>query len=62
MNNPEYILNEVNKGIKMGMDSISNISGKVTNSNLKKDLQFQSKMKGDKSECKLPTNKTSTHL
>ena len=41
MNNPEYILNEVNKGIKMGMDSISNISEKVTNSNLKKDLQFQ---------------------
>ena len=41
MNNPEYILNEVNKGIKMGMDSISNISEKVTNTNLKKDLQFQ---------------------
>ena len=41
MNNPEYILNEVNKGIKMGMDSISSISEKVTNSNLKKDLQFQ---------------------
>ena len=41
MNNPEYILNEVNKGIKMGMDSISNISEKVTDSNLKQDLQFQ---------------------
>ena len=25
MNRPEYILNEINKGIKMGMDSISSI-------------------------------------
>lgn len=41
MDNSEYILNEVNKGIKMGMDSISNISEKVQDSNLKKDLQFQ---------------------
>lgn len=41
MNNSEYILNEVNKGIKMGMDSISNISEKVQDSNLKRDLQFQ---------------------
>lgn len=41
MDNSEYILNEVNKGIKMGMDSISNISEKVQDSNFKKDLQFQ---------------------
>lgn len=41
MDNSEYILNEVNKGIKMGMDSISNISEKVKDSNFKKDLQFQ---------------------
>lgn len=41
MNRPEYILNEVNKGIKMGMDSISNIAEKVTNENLKDELQCQ---------------------
>lgn len=41
MDNSEYILNEVNKGIKMGMDSISTISEKVTDSKLKNDLQFQ---------------------
>ncbi|MCI8444125.1 MAG: hypothetical protein HFJ37_02995 [Clostridia bacterium] len=41
MNNEEYILTEVNKGIKMGMDSISTISDKVQDSNLKQDLQFQ---------------------
>ena len=29
MNNNRYILNELNKGIKMGMDSISNVSEKV---------------------------------
>lgn len=41
MNRPEYILNEVNKGIKMGMDSISTIAEKVTDDKLKEDLQFQ---------------------
>lgn len=41
MDNSKYILNEVNKGIKMGMDSISNISEKVQDQNFKKDLQFQ---------------------
>lgn len=41
MDSSQYILNEVNKGIKMGMDSISNISDKVQNSDFKKDLQFQ---------------------
>ena len=41
MDRPEYILNEVNKGIKMGMDSISTISEKVTDSNFKDDLQYE---------------------
>ena len=41
MDSLEYILNEVNKGIKMGMDSISNISDKVQDNNLRQDLQFQ---------------------
>lgn len=41
MYNDEYILNEVNKGIKMGMDSISTIADKVQDSNLKNDLEFQ---------------------
>ena len=39
--NTQYILNEVNKGIKMGMDSISNISEKVQSQDLKNDLKFQ---------------------
>lgn len=41
MDRPEYILNEINKGIKMGMDSISTISEKVIDTNLKDDLQFE---------------------
>lgn len=41
MDNPGYILNEINKGIKMGMDSISTISEKVTDTKLKDDLLFQ---------------------
>ena len=41
MNRPEYILNEVNKGIKMGMDSISSIAEKVTYDQLKDDLQSE---------------------
>lgn len=40
-NNTQYILNEVNKGIKMGMDSISTISEKVQSQDLKNDLKFQ---------------------
>ena len=32
------ILNEINKAAKMGMDSISNISEKVQNSDFKNDL------------------------
>ena len=39
--NTQYILNEVNKGIKMGMDSISTISEKVQSQDLKNDLEFQ---------------------
>ena len=41
MNRPEYILNELNKGIKMGMDSISSIAEKVTDDQLKDDLQSE---------------------
>ena len=41
MENSQYILNEINKGIKMGMDSISTISEKVQSTELKQDLHFQ---------------------
>ena len=41
MDNPQYVLNEINKGIKMGMDSISTISEKVEDNNFKDDLLFQ---------------------
>ena len=41
MDRPEYILNEINKGIKMGMDSISTIAEKVTDDQLKDDLQSE---------------------
>lgn len=41
MDNPQYVLNEINKGIKMGMDSISTISEKVEDKNFKNDLLFQ---------------------
>lgn len=41
MDSPEYILNEINKGIKMGMDSISTISEKIGDGNFKDDLLFQ---------------------
>ena len=41
MDRPEYILNEINKGIKMGMDSISNISEKVQDERFKQDLKYQ---------------------
>lgn len=41
MDNNAYVLNEVNKGIKMGMDSISNVSEKVQEQNFKEDLQYQ---------------------
>lgn len=41
MESPGYILNEINKGIKMGMDSISNVSEKVQEDDFKKALKFQ---------------------
>ena len=41
MDNPQYVLNQINKGIKMGMDSISTISEKVEDNNFKDDLLFQ---------------------
>lgn len=41
MDSPGYILNEINKGIKMGMDSISTVSEKVQDDDLKKNLKFQ---------------------
>ena len=41
MENEQYILNTVNKGLKMGMDSISTISEKVGDQNFKDDLIYQ---------------------
>ena len=41
MDNPQYVLNEINKGIKMGIDSISTISEKVEDNTFKNDLLFQ---------------------
>ena len=41
MDNNHYILNELNKGIKMGMDSISNVSEKVQDDRFKQDLKYQ---------------------
>lgn len=41
MEDSKYVLDEVNKGIKMGMDSISNISEKIQDSQFKNDLQFE---------------------
>ena len=41
MDQPQYILNQINQGIKMGMDSISNVSEKVQDSRLKDELLFQ---------------------
>lgn len=41
MDQPQYILNQVNQAIKMGMDSISNVSEKVQDSRLKDELLFQ---------------------
>ena len=36
-----YVLNEVHKGAKMGMDSISTVSEKVSEPNFKDNLSFQ---------------------
>lgn len=40
MEDPRSVLNEINTGIKMGMDSISTISEKVSDQNFKDDLQY----------------------
>lgn len=42
-----YVLNEVHKGAKMGIDSISTISEKVSEPNLKDNLSFQYTQYGD---------------
>lgn len=42
-----YVLNEVHKGAKMGMDSISSVSEKVSEPNLKDNLSFQYTQYGD---------------
>ena len=47
MDSPGYILNEINKGIKMGMDSISTVSEKVSEPNFKDNLSFQYTQYGD---------------
>ena len=41
MNNENYVLNEINKGIKMGMDSISFVSEKVEDSQFKQVLDTE---------------------
>ncbi len=41
MDRPEYILDELTKGIKMGMDSISTISEEVCDKKLKQELASQ---------------------
>ena len=41
MDNPQFILNEINKGIKMGMDAISNITDKVEDTEFKDLLLFE---------------------
>ena len=41
MDTNRYILNELNKGIKMGIDSISNVSQKVQDDRFKEDLKYQ---------------------
>lgn len=42
-----YVLNEVHKGAKMGMDSISTVSQKVSEPNFKDNLSFQYTQYGD---------------
>ena len=41
MDNSKYILNEISKGLQMGMDSISNITPKIGDKNFKDDLLYQ---------------------
>ena len=47
MDNSKYVLNEVGKGLQMGMDSISNITQKVNDANLKEDLLYQYSIYGN---------------
>ena len=47
MDNSKYVLNEVGKGLQMGMDSISNITQKVDYANLKEDLLYQYSVYGN---------------
>ncbi len=42
-----YVLNEIHKSAKMGMDSISYVSEKVSEPNLKDNLSFQYTQYGD---------------
>ena len=42
-----YVLNEVHKGAKIGMDSISTVSEKVSEPNFKDNLSFQYTQYGD---------------
>lgn len=42
-----YVLNEIHKGAKMGMDSISTVSEKVSEPNFKDNLSFQYNQYGD---------------
>ena len=42
-----YVLNEIHKGAKMGMDSISTVSEKVSEPNFKDNLSFQYTQYGD---------------
>ena len=41
MSDSKYILNEIGKGLQMGLDSISNITEKVDDQNFKDDLLNQ---------------------
>lgn len=41
MENNKYVLNELNQGLKMGMDSISSISDKIGDKKFKNELIFQ---------------------
>lgn len=41
MENENYVLKELNEGLSMGMDAISNLSPKVLDTNLKNELIYQ---------------------
>ena len=41
MDSSKYVLNEVGKGLQMGLDSISNVTEKVEDGKLKEDLLYQ---------------------